>query len=392
MAENKDIKENINKTDVNAEVIREKEHQEATGVNKNAGGANGPKVITATETVDNKVQNNDPENKNLKGFDDMNLEELEVEEAFKARDNKWAVSLAPHLRTNNTTQKVMLSVIIALAPQLIYSIYAFGFNAAFLIGLSVLSCVFFEAATQKAFKKPILIGDLSAVVTGILLAFNIPATAPWWLPIVGGFFAIVIAKEFFGGIGQNFVNPALAGRAALMISWPTIMTNYSNPDGITGPTPLQIMKGSEDALPSIKDMLIGNIGGVLGETATVLLLIGFLYLAIKKIADWKITVIYILSTMCMLFIQGIRGEFLLYHLLGGGLILGACFMATDFATAPISNLGRAIFAIGCGVLTALIRVRGGMAEGVSYSILIMNTFVPLIDRLTRPRIFGEAKK
>ena len=151
MAENKDIKENINKTDVNAEVIREKEQKETAGINKNAGGANGPKVITATETVDNKVQNNDPENKNLKGFDDMNLEKLEVEEAFKARDNKWAVSLAPHLRTNNTTQKVMLSVIIALAPQLIYSIYAFGFNAAFLLGLSVLSCVFFEAATQKAF-------------------------------------------------------------------------------------------------------------------------------------------------------------------------------------------------------------------------------------------------
>lgn len=373
-------------TDINTDVIIKKEKENSLGINPET------KVITGTETVKNEITNNDPENENLKNFNSINLEEMTVKEAFEARDNTWAVSLAPHLRTKNTTQKVMLSVILALLPQLIYSVYAFGFNAALLIILSVASCVFFEAATQKAFKKPLQIKDLSAVVTGILLAFNIPANSPWWMPIVGGAFAMIIAKEFFGGIGQNFVNPALAGRAALMVSWPSLMTNYCNPDGITGPTPLQIMKGSEGVLPSLKDMLIGNIGGVLGETATILLLIGFIYLAVKKIADWKITVVYILTTMIMLFVQGIRGEALLYHLFGGGLILGACFMATDFATAPISTFGRFIFAVGCGLLTALIRVRGGMAEGVSYSILIMNVFVPLIDRLTRPRVFGEAKK
>lgn len=203
---------------------------------------------------------------------------------------------------------------------------------------------------------------------------------------------MAIVKEFFGGIGQNFVNPALAARATLMISWPTIMTNYVGPDGMTGATPLQIMKGAEGTLPELKAMLIGNIGGVLGETAKVLLLIGFLYLAIKQILDWRITVVYVATTMLMLFVQGVTGMNLLYHLFGGGLILGACFMATDFVTAPISKSGKIIFAVGCGLLTALIRVRGGMAEGVSYSILIMNCFVPLIDRLTRPRIFGEARK
>lgn len=390
MAEDK-RNENVS-SDIKTEVIRNEENKNSSGISSTGVNSNEPKVITATETNKNEISNNNPQDENLKNLNDINLEGMSVEEAFEARGNSWAVSLAPHLRTKNTTQKVMLSVILALLPQLIYSVYAFGFNAALLIILSVASCVFFEAVTQKAFNKPLQIKDLSAVVTGILLAFNIPATSPWWLPIVGGAFAIVIAKEFFGGIGQNFVNPALAGRAALMISWPSIMTNYSNPDGITGPTPLQIMKGSEGVLPNLKDMLFGNIGGVLGETATVLLLIGFLYLAIKKIADWKITVVYILTTMLMLFVQGVRGEALLYHLLGGGLILGACFMATDFATAPISTLGRVIFAVGCGLLTALIRVRGGMAEGVSYSILIMNAFVPLIDRLTRPRIFGEAKK
>ncbi|MCI6609886.1 MAG: RnfABCDGE type electron transport complex subunit D [Ezakiella sp.] len=317
---------------------------------------------------------------------------MSVDEAFEQKDNSWAVSLAPHLRTGVTTRKVMLSVILALTPQLIYSVFTFGFNAFLLILLSVCSCVFFEAMTQKAFKKPLQITDLSAVVTGILLAYNLPASAPWWLPIVGGFFAMAIVKEFFGGIGQNFVNPALAARATLMISWPTIMTNYVGPDGMTGATPLQIMKGAEGTLPELKAMLIGNIGGVLGETAKVLLLIGFLYLAIKQILDWRITVVYVATTMLMLFVQGVTGMNLLYHLFGGGLILGACFMATDFVTAPISKSGKIIFAVGCGLLTALIRVRGGMAEGVSYSILIMNCFVPLIDRLTRPRIFGEARK
>ncbi|MDO5716455.1 MAG: RnfABCDGE type electron transport complex subunit D [Tissierellia bacterium] len=317
---------------------------------------------------------------------------MSLEDAFAFRKGKWAVALAPHMRTSKTTQKVMLDVLIALAPALVYAVYIFGLNALLITCLSVVSAVFFEALIQKAFHKKVLIGDLSAVVTGVLLAFNLPSTAPWWLPIVGAAFAVVIAKEFFGGIGSNFVNPALAGRAALMMSWPTIMTNYVGPDSMTGATPLQILKGGEGTLPAIKDMIIGNIGGVIGETSAALLLLGFLYLVIRKIVDARITVTYLASTMILLFAMGVRGDALLYHFFGGGLILGACFMATDYVTAPISVRGKLIFAVGCGVLTALIRLRGGMPEGVSYSILIMNLAVPLIDRLTIPKVFGSVKK
>lgn len=322
---------------------------------------------------------------------DEEFEKLSLAEQFEARKGSWSVALAPHLRTSRTTQKMMLDVIIALTPQLIFSVYKFGMHAALIILLSVASAVFFEALTQKAFHKKILIGDLSAVVTGILLAFNLPANVPFWIPIVGSAFAIIIAKEMFGGIGSNFVNPALAGRAALMMSWPSIMTNYVGPDGITGATTLQILKAGEGELPALRDVVVGNISGVLGETASVLLIIGFIYLVIRKVVDYKITLIYIATTMALLFALGVRGQFLLYHLFGGGLILGACFMATDFVTAPTTPLGKVIFALGCGVLTALIRIRGGMAEGVSYSILIMNTAVPLIDRLTIPKVFGEVK-
>ncbi len=352
----------------------------------NAKLNNENKTITSSKIDNTKVI--EVENKG----ELENLEDLPFETQIDYKKQSWKVALAPHLRTKNTTQRVMLDVIIALLPQLFYSIYIFGYNALVLTLISVVSCVFFEAMTQKAFKKPILIYDLSAVVTGMLLAFNIPANAPWWLPIVGSLFAIVFVKEFFGGIGSNFVNPALAGRAILMLSWPAIMTNYIGPDGITGATPLQILKGSEGILPSLKDMFFGNIGGVLGETSAFFLLIGFLYLVIRKVVDYKITIIYILSTMVVLFGLGVRDTNLLYHLLGGGLILGACFMATDYATAPISNLGKVIYAVLCGVLTALIRLKGGMPEGVSYSILILNICVPLIDRLTIPRVFGEVKK
>ncbi|MDD7761878.1 MAG: RnfABCDGE type electron transport complex subunit D [Firmicutes bacterium] len=388
----KDIK-NENLNDKSAKSISEMKFPKASDDQPvKASSSDKPEVKgempqkTDNVTQNNKIVETKVDNSNV------DFESLSLEEQFEYRKSSWSVALAPHLRTNNTTQKIMLNVIIALMPQMLFSVYKFGFNAALLIILSVLSAVCSEALIQKVFHKKIMVSDLSAVVTGILLAFNIPANAPFWLPIVGSAFAIIIAKEFFGGIGSNFVNPALAGRAVLMMSWPTIMTNYIGPDGISGATPLQIMKSGEGALPSIKDMLIGNIGGVLGETASILILIGFIYLVIKKIVDWKITFTYVLSAMLMLFVLGVRGEFLLYHLLGGGLLLGACFMATDFVTAPLSSTGRIIFGIGCGILTALIRIKGGMAEGVSYSILIMNSAVPLIDRLTVPKVFGEVKK
>jgi len=285
----------------------------------------------------------------------------------------------------------MLDVIIALTPAMIGSIYFFKFNALKLLLVSIISAVAFEAGIQKLFKKDIKVRDLSAVVTGILIAFNLPANAPWWIAVFGAGFAIIIVKEFFGGIGHNFMNPALGARAALVASWPGIMTNYINPDGISSATPLTVLKTGGGSLPSIQRMLIGDIGGVLGETSAILLLIGAVYLIVRKVIDWKIPVIYIASTCVMLAIFGVDANSILYHVLGGGLILGAFFMATDYATTPVTPIGRIIFAVGCGLLTALIRVKGSMPEGVSYSILIMNVFAPLIERWTQPKVFGEVK-
>lgn len=306
-------------------------------------------------------------------------------------DKTLTGSLAPHLRANETTRKIMLDVIIALIPAMIASIYYFGMNALMLILVSVASAVAFEAITQKLFKKDILIGDLSAVVTGILIAFNLPANAPWWIAVFGAGFAIVLVKECFGGIGSNFMNPALAARVALVSSWPGIMSTYVNPDGIASATPLGIMKSGSTALPSMTRMLMGDIGGSLGETAAVLLIIGGLYLIIRKVISWKTPVIYIVTTVVMLLLLGVDTSLIPYHILGGGLILGAFFMATDYSSTPVTPKGKIIFAIGCGILTALIRVKGGMPEGVSYSILLMNIASPIIEKFTKPKVFGEVK-
>ena len=306
-------------------------------------------------------------------------------------DDKLLVSQTPHLSSNESVSRIMLDVIIALTPAMIGSIYFFKFNALKLLLVSIISAVAFEAGIQKLFKKDIKVRDLSAVVTGILIAFNLPANAPWWIAVFGAGFAIIIVKEFFGGIGHNFMNPALGARAALVASWPGIMTNYINPDGISSATPLTVLKTGGGSLPSIQRMLIGDIGGVLGETSAILLLIGAVYLIVRKVIDWKIPVIYIASTCVMLAIFGVDANSILYHVLGGGLILGAFFMATDYATTPVTPIGRIIFAVGCGLLTALIRVKGSMPEGVSYSILIMNVFAPLIERWTQPKVFGEVK-
>lgn len=310
-----------------------------------------------------------------------------------ALDGVLTASLAPHIRSNESVRRIMLDVIIALVPAIIGSIYFFKMSAIKLILVSVVSAVFFEAATQKFFKKDILIGDLSAVVTGILLAFNLPANAPWWIAVFGAGFAIIIVKEFFGGIGSNFMNPALAARAALVASWPSIMADYVNPDGISSATPLGILKegGGASALPSIKRMLIGDIGGSLGETVAILLLIGAAYLLIRQVIEWKIPTFYILTTVLVLLALGVKPDLLSYHVLGGGLILGAFFMATDYSSSPVTPKGKIIFAIGAGVLTALIRVKGNMPEGVSYSILLMNVATPVIEKFTKPKVFGEVK-
>ena len=308
-------------------------------------------------------------------------------------DKALTMSLAPHIRSNDSTRKLMLDVIIAMTPAAIGSVYFFGISALILILVSVASAVVAEVLIQKLFKKDILVGDLSAVVTGVLIAFNLPANAPWWLAAFGSFFAIIVVKEFFGGIGSNFMNPALAARAALVASWPSIMSTYTGPDGISGATPLALIKGGSgvEALPSVADMFMGSIGGSLGETSAILLLIGGAYLLIRKVIDWKIPVFYIGTTAIMLLLLGVDADLMIYHILGGGLILGAFFMATDYSTSPITPKGKIIFAVGCGLLTALIRVKGGMPEGVSYSILLMNIMTPIIERYTRPKVFGEVK-
>ncbi|NLD16541.1 MAG: RnfABCDGE type electron transport complex subunit D [Tissierellia bacterium] len=290
-----------------------------------------------------------------------------------------------------STSSLMRDVIIALIPAMAGSVYFFGLNALILILISIASCVGFEFISQKAFKKSIKISDLSAVVTGILLAMNLPANAPLWMPIFGGFFAMFVIKECFGGIGNNFINPALGARAMLMSSWGTEMTSYIWPDATTGATPLGVLKAGTGTLPSIMDMSVGNIGGVLGETSAILLLIGGIYLIARKVIDWKIPVLYIISTSIMFVLLGVKFDLLPWHLLGGGLILGAFFMATDYVTIPTTDLGKIIFAVGCGIITALIRVKGNMPEGVSYAILIMNVATPLINRYTQRRVFGEVK-
>lgn len=321
-------------------------------------------------------------------------------------NNMLIVSSSPHIRSDESVKKIMLDVIIALIPAMIGSVYFFGISALKLILISIASSLFFEAAIQKLFKKDITINDYSAIITGILLAFNLPANAPWWIPVFGAGFAIIIVKQFFGGLGSNFMNPALAARAVLLASWPNVMSTYVLPgaDALTGATPLAIMKyGGADAgasatvaqaaaeLPTIMNMFIGNIGGAIGETSAVLLLIGALYLIIRKVINWKIPLVYIATTAAMLLLLGVEADQLIYHVLGGGLILGACFMATDYSSTPVTPLGQIIFGIGAGALTALIRVKGGFPEGVSYSILLMNVASPLIEKFTAPKVFGRAK-
>ena len=312
------------------------------------------------------------------------------------------VQLAPHIRSNDTVTKIMRDVIIALAPAVVGSVYFFGMQALIIYLISVICCVGSEFLFQKITKKESQIGDLSAVVTGLLLAMNMPAGVPWYVPAIASIFAIVIVKEAFGGIGGNFVNPALAGRAMAMLSWPALMATYTVPamakvaetaDATSAATPLTIIKAGEhlDALPPLKDMFLGNIGGVIGETSALLLLIGACYLLARKVIDWKIPVIYIATTAVFLLVFGVGTELLPYELLGGGLFLGAFFMATDYSSTPQGDKGKIIFAIGCGILTAVIRMKGNMAEGVSYSILLMNVASPLIERFTKTEAYGEAK-
>lgn len=312
--------------------------------------------------------------------------------------SNFAVTSSPHLRDKATSQRIMQEVCLALAPAGIAGVILYGFNAALLIAICVATCVLSEFVWQKANKQTVTISDWSAVVTGLLLAYNLPATAPWWMAVIGSILAIVVVKQFFGGIGSNFLNPALAARAILFISWSGIMGSYpqANPfqftaDAVTGATPLATLNGGSTEGIKLLDLFLGNQGGVLGETCALAILLGGVYLLVRGIADWRIPVSFIGTVfVCYLIKDG--AEMALYQVLSGGLLLGAFFMATDYATSPITRLGRVIFGIGCGFFLFLIRAFANYPEGCSFAILFMNVATPMIDRFTMPRPFGEVKK
>ena len=316
------------------------------------------------------------------------------------------ISSSPHVHSPITTTTIMRDVLIALAPAMVGSLVVFGIRPLLVTLISMAACVFFEWAYCRLMKKQNQIYDLSALVTGALLAFVCPPTVPYWCIILGDLFAIIIVKQLFGGIGKNFLNPALAGRA-FMFSWPVIMSTWVAPgfrngaplfgsaDVVTAATPLANMHQGLMPEASAMDMFLGNIGGCIGETSALLLLIGFAYLVFRKVLTLRIPVAYIgtVAVLAFLFPQGNpRMDWMLAQVLGGGLMLGALFMATDYVTSPVTKLGQILFGIGCGVITILIRYFGGYNEGVSYAILIMNACVVLLDKVGRPVKFGAPKK
>ncbi|MDY5578251.1 MAG: RnfABCDGE type electron transport complex subunit D [Lachnospiraceae bacterium] len=304
----------------------------------------------------------------------------------------YHVSSNPHIRDRATTSSIMLDVIFALVPATLFGIWNFGVHAALNIIVAIIAAVGAEWFFQYITKQKITINDLSAVVTGLLLALNVPPELPLWMTAIGSVFAIVVAKQLFGGIGQNFMNPALAGRVFLFLSFSAQMTTFTY-DGVTGATPLKMLKDSGD-VTMLKDMFFGTEAGTIGETSALALLIGGVYLLCKKIIDYRIPFFYLLSFVICMILFGGHGfdlEFLAAHLFGGGLMLGAFFMATDYATSPITPAGRIVFGILLGVLTAVLRVFGLNAEGVSYAIIFCNLLVPIIEKYTVPKMFGYVR-
>ena len=312
----------------------------------------------------------------------------------------FVVSGTPHVRSKESIQSIMRDVIIALIPATAAGIFFFGLPALILIAVSIIACVVFEWLYQTLLKKPVTISDLSAVVTGLLLAMNLPASAPIWVPIVGAAFAIIFAKQLFGGLGQNFINPALAGRAFLLASYPTEMTTWTAPvgfsgaDAVTVATPLATLKTGVMPDATLQDVILGtNIGGCIGETCAIALIIGGIYLIAKHVISWKIPVIYILTVFVLTAAIGRDGlRQPVYEIFAGGLMLGAVFMATDYVTSPMNHKGMLIYGVCIGLLTVVIRLFGAYPEGMSFAILIMNAFTPLINTYVKPKRFGEVAK
>ena len=325
-------------------------------------------------------------------------------------ENKLIVSSSPHVRTNKDTSYIMKQVVIALLPATLAALFFFRLSALNVIFFCVTGSVGAEFLCQKISKQESTIGDFSAVVTGLLLAFNVPASLPWWMCLLGAAFAIIVVKMVFGGIGNNFVNPALAARAFLLASFPVAMTLWTrtgvnwvssgNIDAYTTATPLSFLKAGSNGVSSLADsgisisnMLIGNIGGCIGETSAVLIILGGLYLMYKGIINYVIPTFYICTVAILMFILGgFNFTFVIYELLAGGLMLGEFFMLTDYTTSPMTKKGKIIYAVLAGLITTVIRLYGGYPEGVSYSILFVNIMTPLIDKYTKTKVFGEVSK
>ena len=315
------------------------------------------------------------------------------------------VSNSPHIRSEDSTRQIMLDVIIALIPALALAVFVFGARALVVTAVSVVGSVVFEWLYNKLLKKPCTIGNCSAIVTGMLLAYTLPVTAPLWMVLIGDFFAIIIVKALFGGLGKNFMNPALGGRAFLMASYPVFMTTwckvhttlplFGTPDITSSATPLSFLK--EGKLPdvSLGDAALGMVGGCIGEVSALALLVGGVWLVYRRVITLRIPVCFIgtVAVLTLVFSKGDAGAFnwMAYELLTGGLMLGAIFMATDYASSPVTPKGQIIYGIGCGVLTVLIRYFGSYPEGVSYAILIMNCCVFLIEKISQPVKFGFVK-
>ena len=307
------------------------------------------------------------------------------------------VSSPPHIYGTDTITRRMRDVLIALSPAAFMALHHYGLPAFFTMTTAVISAMLAEYLFQKVTGKEPTINDCSAAITGLLLAFNLPPGVPFWLPVLGSFFAIVVVKQFFGGLGANFMNPALAARAFLFASFPTHMTSWIFPDAVSGATYLTILREYPDFIPAASDyhaLLFGKVGGCIGETSAAALIAGGIFLLVRGVINWRIPVSFIGSFSLFAFIFGRNGWFsghILFEVLAGGLLLGAFFMATDYATTPITPGGKIVMGIGCGFLTVVIRFWGGYPEGVSYAILIMNLFVPLIDKYVRPRVYGKGR-
>ncbi|EOS78584.1 MAG: RnfABCDGE type electron transport complex subunit D [Lachnospiraceae bacterium] len=299
------------------------------------------------------------------------------------------VSSNPHIRSKVTTSNIMLAVVIALLPAAGFGIYNFGLDALILILITVVTTVMTEFVYEKAMHKKVTIGDYSAVVTGLLLALNLPSSAPWWIGVIGGIFAILVVKMLFGGLGQNFMNPALGARCFLLISYTSIMCNFEC-DAYSGATPLANLKAGESV--NILDMVVGRTSGTIGETSMIAIVIGACFLLLLGVIDLKIPGSYIISFAVFVILFGGHGfdpAYIAAHLSGGGLMLGAFFMATDYVTRPVTRKGQYLYGIVLGLLTGIFRIFGPSAEGVSYAIILGNLLVPLIEKITMPRAFGK---